>query len=153
MHEVVTTPPADRPRFGWRVLLAGAVLLPALYLLTLNTPFDFIDDGNLVYPAPPMPLGERLGLVWEKVVANYEHLGPFRPVLWVHWELAAELFQADPVRWRAARLVWSGLAVAALLALLRELSIKPRPALFAAAVGFCNPYRNAIWTRLTPSQC
>src|SRR2546421_12935948 len=86
-------PPALTPTrlCPWWVLL-GAVLLPCLYLPTLATRFDFIDDGNLVYPSDPMPLGERLGLVWDKVVANYEHLGPFRPVLWAHWETQAELF-------------------------------------------------------------
>jgi hypothetical protein len=145
------TPVAPR-RFAPWLVFAGALVIPCVYLPTLATPFDFIDDGNLVYPAPPMPLWERLGLVWEKVVANYEHLGPFRPVLWVHWELAAELFQADAVRWRAARLVWSGLAVAAFLALLRELRIRPLPGLFAAALAFWNPYRNEIWTSLTLSE-
>src|SRR5436190_22780013 len=116
--------PVARRRFAPWLVLAGALGIPCVYLPTLATPFDFIDDGNLVYPAPPMPFGERLALVWDKVVANYEHLGPFRPVLWVHWEPAAELFQGDAVRWRAARLVWSGLAVAALLALLRELGVR-----------------------------
>jgi len=144
--------PVARRRFAPWLVLAGALLIPCVYLPTLATPFDFVDDGNLVYPSPPMTAAERLALVWEKVVANYEHLGPFRPVLWVHWEVAAELFQADPVRWRAARLVWSGLAVAALLALLRELGVRPLPALFAAALAFWNPYRNEIWTSLTLSE-
>jgi hypothetical protein len=144
--------PVARRRFAPWLVLIGALVIPCVYLPTLATPFDFIDDGNLVYPAPPMALGERLALVWEKVVANYEHLGPFRPVLWVHWELAAELFQADPVRWRAARLAWSALAVASLLALLRELGVRPLPALFAAALALWNPYRNEIWTSLTLSE-
>ena len=69
----------SRRRFPWWVLL-GAVLLPCVYLPTLQTPFDFIDDGNLVYPAPPLPVGERLHRVWQRIVANYQHLGPFRPV-------------------------------------------------------------------------
>src|SRR5438445_747190 len=104
-------PPALTPtrRFPWWVLL-GAVLLPCLYLPTLATRFDFIDDGNLVYPAPPMSPVQRVELVWQKIVANYRDLGPFRPVLWVHWETAADLFRANPVYWRAARLAWSALA-------------------------------------------
>src|SRR6187401_524772 len=99
--------PAAAPRRfpGW-ALLAGAILIPCVYLPTLGTRFDFIDDGNLVYPAPPMPLGQRLGLVWDKIVANYEHLGPFRPTLWAHWELTAELCQGDAFRWRLLRLLW-----------------------------------------------
>src|SRR4051794_22856512 len=149
MHEVATTPPADRPRFGWRVLLAGAVLLPALYLPTLNTPFDFIDDGNLVYPAPSMALADRLHRVWERIEANYTHLGPFRPVLWVHWETFADLCRGDAFRWRCVRLLWCGLSAAALLALLRELRLKPGAALAAAALAMWNPYRNEIWTSLT----
>lgn len=149
MHEVATTPPADRPRFGWRVVLIGAVLLPALYLPTLRTPFDFIDDGNLVYPAPPMPLADRLHRVWERIEANSIHLGPFRPVLWVHWETFAALCRGDAFRWRCVRLLWCGLAAAALLTLLRELRLKPGAALAAAAVAMWNPYRNEIWTSLT----
>ncbi len=155
MTEPVPAPaagPAARRRFPAWLVLAGALLLPLVYLPTLGTRFDFIDDGNLVYPAPPLPVGERLHLVWEKVVANYEHLGPFRPVLWCHWELCAELFRGEPFRWRLARLVWSGVAAAALLALLRELRLRPAPALFAAALALWNPYRNEIWTSLTLSE-
>ena len=72
-------------RSPWWIFV-GAALLASLYLPTLATRFDFIDDGNLVYPSGPMPLGQRLHLVWEKIEANYRHLGPFRPVLWCHWE-------------------------------------------------------------------
>src|SRR5438105_631598 len=135
-----------------RWIMFWAVLIGSLYLPTLGTRFDFIDDGNLVYPAPPMPTGERLGLVWAKVVANYEHLGPFRPALWVHWELCAELFAADPLRWRLARLLWTAAAAAMLLALLRELRVRPAAALLTAALAFWNPYRNEVWTSLTLSE-
>src|SRR5262249_28842117 len=130
----------------------GAVLLPCLYVPTLATRFDFIDDGNLVYPEPPMPLGQRLERVWEKVVANYEHLGPFRPVLWVHWEIEAELFRAHPFPWRLARLLWLMLATGMFLWLLRELGIGCWPALVTAAIAIWNPYRNEIWTSLTLSE-
>ncbi|HEY1379777.1 MAG TPA: hypothetical protein VGF55_23445 [Gemmataceae bacterium] len=146
-----TLAPAPR-RFAPQLVFLAAVAVPLVYLPTLGTRFDFIDDGNLVYPAPPMPAADRLHLVWDKVVANYEHLGPFRPVLWAHWDLAAELFRADPWWWRLARLVWSGVAVAALLALLRELRVRPAAALFVAALAFWNPYRNEIWTSLTLSE-
>jgi hypothetical protein len=73
-------------------------------------------------------------------------------VLWVHWEVAADLFRGDSARWHLARLLWSGVAVAALLAFLRELRLRPAAALFAAAVAFWNPYRNEIWTSLTLSE-
>jgi hypothetical protein len=120
-----------------------------LYLPTLGTRFDFVDDGNLVYPAVPMPLLERLQLVWTKVVANYQHLGPFRPVLWAQWELSAELFHGSELAWRSARLAWCGLAAGMLLWLLVELGI-PRPAaLLATAIAMWNPYRNEVWISLT----
>ncbi|MFO0810169.1 MAG: hypothetical protein U0746_16230 [Gemmataceae bacterium] len=144
--------PAPANRFAAWVVLVGALAIPCVYLPTLGTRFDFIDDGNLVYPAPPMPLGPRLQLVWEKVVANYDHLGPFRPTLWAHWELAAELCGGDEFRWRLARLLWSGIATAAMLALLRELRVGAWPALAAAALAMWNPYRNEIWTSLTLSE-
>ena len=138
-----------RSPFPWWVILGGVVLALG-YLPTLHAPFDFIDDGNLVYPAPPgTTLVGHVQLWWDKVAANVEHLGPFRPVLWAHWELAANTLGADPVAWRAARLAWCGLAATALLWLLRELKARPTAALVAAAAAMWNPYRNEIWTSLT----
>src|SRR5262245_1550628 len=110
-----TLPPSPRSPSSARWVFLWAALLCSLYLPPLATRFDFIDDGNLVYPAGPMPPGQRLQTAWDKVVANYEHLGPFRPVLWAHWELEAELLGASPFRWRCARLLWCVLACAALL--------------------------------------
>jgi hypothetical protein len=144
--------PTNPRRFTPWIILLGALAIPLVYVPSLRTDFDFIDDGNLVYPSPRMPVGERLHVVWDKIVANYEHLGPFRPVLWVHWEAAAELFHGRPELWRLGRLLWSALAVAALLALLRELRLPSAAALFAAALAFWNPYRNEIWTSLTLSE-
>jgi hypothetical protein len=130
-------------------LPAAALFLGLLYLPTVATRFDFIDDGNLVYPAAPMPVGDRVELAWSRVVANYQHLGPFRPVLWAHWELFAELFQGSALAWRCTRLAWCCLAAAMLLWLMLELGV-PRPAaLVAAAIAMWNPYRNEIWTSLT----
>ena len=103
-----------------RWVLVGAVLVSSLYLTTLGTRFDFIDDGNLVYPTAAVSVSHRLHIVWHKIVANYRHLGPFRPVLWVHWETCAELFGGNAFQWRLARLGWLMLAVALFLWLLRE---------------------------------
>jgi hypothetical protein len=139
---------SDRRRFPWWILL-GAVLLPCLYLPSLGTDFDFTDDGNLVYPSPPMSLSARLALVWEKIEANVEHLGPFRPVLWAHWEAAAELCRGDAYGWRLGRLGWCMLATGMFLWLLRELGVPAPAALGAAALAMWNPYRNEIWTSLT----
>jgi hypothetical protein len=137
------------PRFPWWIVLGG-LTIAAGYLPTLATPFDFIDDGNLVYPAPPgTTLAGHVELWWAKVKANYDHLGPFRPVLWAHWELAANLFAADPLTWRAARLLWCALAAGMLLWLFFELRIHPVVALIAGAAAMWNPYRGEIWTSLT----
>jgi hypothetical protein len=149
---IPTNPPSAPRRFTPWVVLLGALAISLVYVPSLHTDFDFIDDGNLVYPSPAMPVGQRLNVVWDKIVANYEHLGPFRPVLWAHWETAAELFHGDPALWRLGRLAWSAVAVAALLALLRELRFPPVAAVFAAALAFWNPYRNEIWTSLTLSE-
>lgn len=138
-----------RSGFPWWIVVGGCILALG-YLPTLNAPFDFTDDGNLVYPAEAgTTLGGHVGLWWDKVQANVEHLGPFRPVVWAHWELAANTFGADPVAWRAGRLVWCGLAAVMLLWLLRELKLHPTAALVAGAAAMWNPYRNEIWTSLT----
>ena len=142
---------SERPgSWGW--LFAGALFIAALYLPMLAAPFDFVDDGNLVYAAPPQPLVDRVRLVWQKIVANAEHLGPFRPALWAHWELQAEMFGGSPVSWRLARLLWGALAAGMLLWLLRELGISPWAALFTAALAMWNPYRGEIWRSLTLSE-
>jgi hypothetical protein len=130
-------------------ILLGAVAIAAAYLPMLNAPFDFVDDGNLVYPAHCDSTAHRMDVVWQKVVANYDHLGPFRPTLWVHWEIAADAFHGSPIAWRAARLIWNGLAVAMLLVLLRELGISFRAGMMSAGLAMWNPFRNEIWTSLT----
>ena len=139
-------------RGSWQWIVVGALLISLLYLPSLTTPFDFIDDGNLVYPAAAMPLDQRLHLVWQKVVANYQDLGPFRPTSWLHWETAAELFAGNSVLWRLARLVWCGIASATFLWFMRELGIHPMASLLAVSAAMWNPFRNEIWTSLTLSE-
>ncbi|MBX9580572.1 MAG: hypothetical protein K2X87_09715 [Gemmataceae bacterium] len=136
------------PRFPWWVP-AGGLVLATLYLPTLATPFDFVDDGNLVYPSATTGFGGHAELWWEKVRANYDHLGPFRPTLWVHWQLQANLFGGDPAVWRAYRIAWCALAATMLLWLFRELGVRPAAALAAGALAMWNPYRNEVWTSLT----
>ena len=125
------------------------MLIAGLYLPMLSARFDFDDDGNLVYPAAPMTMAERVGLVWTKVAANYSHLGPFRPVLWVHWELQADLLDASEPRWRLARLLWMVLAATALLWLLHELRVAPIAAALTAVLAFWSMAPNEIWRSLT----
>ncbi|MGL4424587.1 MAG: hypothetical protein ACRCZF_28295 [Gemmataceae bacterium] len=134
-------------RSAW--IFVGAIVLAAGYLPTLATPFDFIDDGNLVYPTPGLSASQHVELWWTKVQANYEHLGPFRPTLWVHWQVASNLFGGDALCWRLGRLVNTALAAGMLLWLFRALRIAPVAALLSGAVALWNPYRNEIWTSLT----
>lgn len=147
--DTVTSTPQKKP---FTSILFWAALIACLYLPTLATPFDFIDDGNLVYPSHEATLAGKVDYYWKAVVANYEDLGPFRPTLWVHWRLEAELFNANPLLWRAERLVFTFLATVALLLLLVELRIAWPAALFTAALAMWNPYRNEIWTSLTLSE-
>jgi hypothetical protein len=139
-----------RSSMAWVVL--GAVLVPCLYLPGLTINFDFVDDGNLVYPAPAMPLGQRLALLGEKILANQLHLGPIRPTLWAHWRVQADLLGGNPVAWRLLRLAWAMLASGAFLWLLRDLGIHPWAALATTAVAFWTPYRAEVWTSLTLSE-
>jgi hypothetical protein len=139
-------------RFPWWIPL-GAAVVALGYLPTLTTPFDFVDDGNLVYPAPAGTSWRgHIDLWWGNVVSNVEHLGPFRPTLWAHWHVQANVFGGDPLLWRAWRLIWCGLAAGMLLWLLRELRIPAAAALFATAAALWNPYRSEIWTSLTLSE-
>lgn len=137
-----------KPHFPHWILLGG-LLLAAGYLPTLSAPFDFLDDGNLVYPTRGLSAGQHVSLWWDKVRANVEHLGPFRPVVWAHWQLAANVYGDNPAAWRAGRVAWCGIAAVMLLWLMRELKIPPVAALVAAAAAMWNPYRNEIWTSLT----
>jgi hypothetical protein len=143
-------PPAPaRNSFPWWIVF-GATVLALGYLPTLFAPFDFIDDGNLVYPAPPgLSLTGHVERWGDRVWDNYEHLGPIRPVLWAHWELAANTLGGDPIAWRVLRMAWCGLAAGMLLWLMRELKVHPLAALVATAAAMWNPYRNEIWTSLT----
>lgn len=52
------------PSRSWWWVVAGAIVLPCVYVPTLATRFEFIDDGGQVYPEPPMPLTERLAVGW-----------------------------------------------------------------------------------------
>lgn len=70
----IAYPAGSRRWIAW-----GALLIGLIYLPTLGTRFDFVDDGNLVYPTQAASLSERADIYWDKVVANYDHLGPFRP--------------------------------------------------------------------------
>lgn len=125
----------------------AAVGLMAVYLPTLAAPFDFVDDGCLVYSSRESWTGlpQR---IWQRSVAEFETYGPFRPAAWAHWMLAAEALGVEAWRHRLARLLWGGLSAAMLLLLLRELGIRPLASLATTAAAMWNPYRNEIWLGL-----
>ncbi len=138
-----------RPAWFW---LLAITLIISLYLPMLRARFDFVDDGNLVYPAPAMGFSDRLRLTGQKIAANYDHLGPFRPVLWAHWDLQAEWLGADALRWRLWRLAWTALATAAWLWWLRELGMTAWAAVMTAALAMWSPAPGEIWRSLTLSE-
>ena len=142
---------AGRPP-SWRWILAGAIVLPLIYLPSLTSPFDFADDGNLVYAAPAQPIADRLRLIWQSVTADFQHRGPFRPAQWVYYVVQAELLDGNPLQFRMARLLWAALAAGMLLWLFSELRIHPGAALLAAAMAMWNPFRGEIWRTLAPTE-
>lgn len=143
-----TGTPAPQKK-SFRTILLWALLITCLYLPTLGTPFDFIDDGDLVYPSHRPTLEGKAEYYWERVVANYEHLGPFRPTLWAHWRVAAETFDANPVLWRAGRLGFTFFATVTMLLLFTELGFAWPVALLTVTLAMWNQYRSEIWTSLT----
>lgn len=135
-----------------RWILLWACLLASLYLPTLATPFDFNDDGNLVYPAASMPAGRHLRQYWDSVIGEYHNLGLFRPVLLAHWEIEANLLGPSAFRWRLTRLLWAALAAAAMLTLMLELRIRPAAAVIATAIAMWAPEQSEVWIALTLSE-
>jgi len=135
---------------GWRGCCLVGLIVACGYLPMLSAPFDFIDDGNLVYPhRESLSATGHVGMWWSRVVANVEHLGPFRPVLWAHWELQAECFQGEAWVWRLYRLLWAGLAGALLAGWLSAFSHNRYAVALITLAACWNPYRNEIWTSLT----
>ena len=118
----------------------------------MAAPFDFIDDGSIVYPYRPDSAYQLYRVYWGRIVANFGHLGPFRPALWIHWGAEAELFDGSAPCWRTARLAWTMLSAGLFLWLLHELGIRKSAAILAGALAMWNPYRNEIWTSLTLSE-
>jgi hypothetical protein len=135
------------PESYWFIPLLGVILV-CLYLPTLTTPFDFNDDGCMVYAAPGLNLSQRCQLVWQKTLIDFHDHGPFRPVSWAQWEASAYFFGPNPIVHRSARLLWTCLSASVLLWLLAEFGF-PRAAIgLAGAAATCNPYRNEIWLGL-----
>ncbi|MEX2213261.1 MAG: hypothetical protein WD768_03985 [Phycisphaeraceae bacterium] len=127
----------------------GGILIALLYLPMLAAPFDFIDDGNLVYPSGATNLSEWLAAMKTAIVANYDHLGAFRPTLWFHWLVQQHLLGPNELPWHVYRLLWCALAAGMFLWFLKELGFRKEPALFIAALAMWNRIPNEIWMSLT----
>jgi hypothetical protein len=138
-------------RFPWWAL-PWAALLACVYLPSLNTGFDFCDDGLMAYLGPVPSLTGYLDRLWGITLRDFHHNGPFRPAAWGCWIAEAQLFADDPVCWRVLRLVWTAGAAAVLLWLLHDMGIRPAAAVLAAALAMWNPYRGEVWLSLTHSE-
>jgi hypothetical protein len=111
-------------------------------------PFDFEDDGNLVYAPPTESIGARVAHVTERTVEDFTSRGPFRPVYWAYFEANYYFFGTNPVGWRIVRLTLLLLSAYLLIAWLSDLGIAPPAAAAAALVGLLAPLRGSIWYRL-----
>ncbi len=139
----------DAPAGGrWWIIPAG-VLIACLYLPTLGIPFDFQEDGCLVYSRPGYAstlagaLPESLSFSAEE----YRLRGPFRPVLWAHWFVSAALHDG-PMGFRVERLLVCALAACAMMLLLTEMGVAPAASVCAAALACWSGYRSEVWRQL-----
>src|SRR4051812_42118070 len=108
------------------LVIAGG-LIAILYAPTLWLPFDFADDGCLVYPSGVSGPAEFLNHTWDTAVSELHTKGPFRPVCWLHWNLAAEAFGDRAVAHHALRLVLAWISATCLLAFFACLGLKGWP--------------------------
>jgi hypothetical protein len=137
---------ADTP---WRLIILLVAALCGLYASTVSGPFDFEDDGNLVYSsAPHSGFTDRLSLVWENTLAQLQYHGPLRPVHWAYFELHNYIFGTDVLRWRVARLGTLGVSAFLFLVLLLDLRVPRYAGALAVAIGLLAPIRSEIWYRL-----
>jgi hypothetical protein len=140
------------PPYPWWAVLAGAILIPCLYLHNLTVPFDFQDDGGLIYAVRSTGPVDWFNHVWYLVVSEFGGLGPFRPTYWFVLQSAAAAFGEVPVLWRLAFFTWSIVAAASMLMLMRELRIGLLAALFTTALVMWNFRSGSIWTRIAYSE-
>jgi hypothetical protein len=136
----------DQLSFPLPVLLAGAVLIPCLYAHNLTVPFDFDDDGIIVYSIGGANLSDWFARVWQLVMSDFVSRGPFRPTFYFFHQTLAALLGPEAVSWRLFFLGWSMIAAGCMLWLMRELRIGALAALCATALAFWNFQRGTIWT-------
>jgi hypothetical protein len=124
-------------------------LLASIYVPTVPVQFDFVDDGALVYSSGENSFWGFQREVWSKTYAEFQDKGPFRPGAWYFWVGQQRIFGADVFGWRVFRFVWTALAAATFLWLLRELGFGWGVSLLTTAAAMWNPYRAEVWLSLT----
>ena len=129
---------------SWAVLLG--LLVALLYLPTLSIPFDFAEDGYLVYSELYSPeAGNFFSAVLHRSSREYRVTGPFRPVTWGHFMVSVLLHDQQAWGYRLERMLLCGASACIFLLLLREFRVSLVPALAITWMAFGSPYRNEIW--------
>lgn len=138
-------PTADRP-FSWMAALLLPIAVMSIYAGSLAIPFDFEDDGLVIYhDAPKTDLSNRLQETWQRTLADLESRGPFRPVYWAYFDLQDYWFGADVYQWRIARLCLLGVTSFLMFRLCFELGLPALPSAAAVCVGLIAPMRSSVW--------
>jgi hypothetical protein len=133
---------------AWRAALIGAIVLPCLYLINVTEPFDFVDDGAIVYRIHADGLFQWLEQIWRMTLAEFDQRGLFRPTIWLFYQTIAAAVGSHPIGWRVVWVVWGMAASVSMVTLLRELRVGPAAALFATALAMWGALRNEIWMAL-----
>ena len=131
------------------VLCLSSLLIASINLPTLSTPFDFADDGAFVHSQGVTSFTNFHEMVWFITGTEFTNKGPYRPVAWYFWVGQQELFGEDSLQWRGSRFLWTWIAAAAFLWLLREIGFGMGVAILTTAVAMWNPYRAEVWMSLT----
>jgi len=121
-----------------------ALLITAPLSITVFFPFDFVDDGCLVYRESP-GIAKR---VMEKTISEFHTRGPFRPMTWLHWELQAELFDQNAFMHRLARLGLAFLTAWLMMIFFNQMGCSNLPSAVASSILMLTPYRGEIWLSL-----
>lgn len=143
MESCVNVPQNDSSN-RWLPLWFLAFVIAIPHLPTLAMPFDFIDDGCLVYRRPGT-MAERIA---DRTVGEFHTRGPFRPVTWFHWEIQAELLNESPLAHRVARWTFCWLTAWLLLHFFMAMELPWWSAAWVTAIGLLAPYRGEIWPTL-----
>ena len=121
-----------------------ALLITSPLCITVFFPFDFVDDGCLVYRESP-GIAKR---VMEKTFSEFHTRGPFRPMTWLHWELQAELFDQNACMHRLARFGMAFLTAWLLMIFFNQMGYSNFPSAIAGSMLMLTPYRGEIWLSL-----